>query len=66
MIVEIRCTNCNKLLATVKDLRDGEVKIKCKCGTVNSVAARTNIQPEGQRKETGIIKSNSSRVVVRE
>lgn len=35
---ELKCSNCGKLLAKVV-MQVGTVEVKCKCGTMNTVAA---------------------------
>jgi phage FluMu protein Com len=37
-MTEIKCTNCGKKLAEA-NVQQGELRIKCKCGTVNIVKA---------------------------
>lgn len=42
-MTEIKCTNCGKKLGEAK-IQDGELQIKCKCGTVNTV----KVEPENR------------------
>ena len=44
-MTEIKCSNCGKKLAEA-NIKQGELRIKCKCGTVNIVAAETEVKTE--------------------
>lgn len=50
MAKQLRCCNCNKVIADEISIQMGVVKIACKCGTVNEVKAeQKNTVPYGER-----------------
>lgn len=44
-MTEIKCSSCGKKLAEA-NIRQGELRIKCKCGTLNIVAAELDVKTE--------------------
>jgi phage FluMu protein Com len=51
-MTEIKCTNCGKKLAEA-NVQQGELRIKCKCGTVNIVKAETEPKTESYTERVG-------------
>lgn len=45
---QLRCCNCNKVIAEEISIQAGVVKITCKCGTVNEVKAEQK-KPFGEK-----------------